>query len=244
MSTQKVVAILSYHKLGPPGPDAWDTWYYVSETTFAEHLDTLAAGGWSVVSIDALLRGLSAPETLPARAALLTFDDAYRSVYEYALPLLADRSYPAVVFAPTGFIGADSRFDAGTSEPPEALCSFEELRELNLAGISVQSHGVSHRRFSELTPTEIDEELTRSKDVLEEEIGSSVQLFAFPYGDAGDERVVRPALERCGYRAACLYGGRPFPLPADDLYQLPRLTLGSDTDLARELHRRVWPARP
>lgn len=73
MSAENVVAILSYHKIGLPGPGVSDTWYYVPETTFAQHLAVLADGGWKVISIDDFLRGLSAPEILPPRAALLTF---------------------------------------------------------------------------------------------------------------------------------------------------------------------------
>ena len=39
------------------------------------------------------------------------------------------------------------------------------------------------------------------------------------------------ALERAGYRAACLYKGGPNPVPMVDPFRLSRLAVGPDTDL-------------
>jgi peptidoglycan/xylan/chitin deacetylase (PgdA/CDA1 family) len=229
-----MLAILSYHKIGPPSAGAWETWYYVPKRTFKAHLDVLEEGGWYVLDCGAALAALDGSTRLPKRAALLTFDDGYRSVLEHAAPLLAERSCPAVAFVPTAFVGRTSEWDSRTSEPPEAICSWDDLRELEALGVSVQSHGITHRGASGLGPTELHEELTGSKAQLEEELGTPVEVFAFPYGDAGDDEA-RAALVRAGYRGACLYGGGLVTEPVDDPFALPRLAMGSDTDLAAML---------
>jgi peptidoglycan/xylan/chitin deacetylase (PgdA/CDA1 family) len=231
------LAILAYHQIGEPSPGGWHTWYHIPEDTFISHLVYLRDNEWEVIDGAALLKGLEEPATLPARAALLTFDDAYRSVFTVALPRLVEFGYPAVLFAPTQYVGDLNRFDADTDEPEEAICSWDELRELEAAGVSVESHGVSHRSFSELSPAAIDNELARSKAVLERELRKVVKLFAFPYGDVGaDPGAVRAALRRCGYNAAHLYhGGATDPTAIDDRFQLPRIPLGVDSDLAVEL---------
>jgi peptidoglycan/xylan/chitin deacetylase (PgdA/CDA1 family) len=230
VSSENVVSILSYHKIGPPSAGAARTWYYVSEAEFVGHLTTLEDKGWMFISIEDFLHGLASPEALPHCAVLITFDDAYRSVHEYALPILAERSYPGVVFTPTAFVGGTSTFDRAVPEPLEPICTPEELRELDAAGISVQSHGVSHTRLSELAPDEVLGELTRSKAFLEDLTGSAVEAFAYPYGDAGEPGLVRPLLDEAGYRCAFLYGGGPFSLPGDP-YRVPRVPLGSDSVL-------------
>ena len=80
------MAILGFHKIGEPPPDGWETWFYIPEATFVEHLDYLQKAGWQVIDLAAFLEGLAAPNILPERAALLTFDDGYRSMRAVALP--------------------------------------------------------------------------------------------------------------------------------------------------------------
>jgi peptidoglycan/xylan/chitin deacetylase (PgdA/CDA1 family) len=239
---ERVVAILGYHKIGQPSVGGWETWFYVPEDTFGEHLRDLREARWQVLDVQALLRGLAEPESLPERAAVITFDDGYRSTLDVAVPWLHRFGFPAIVFVPTGFIGGWNRFDVDC-EPQEAICNWDDLRELERVGVSVQSHGVWHRRLSELSPEEQEEELCRSKEVLEDGLRKPVELFSFPYGDAGsDPWNMGETLDRAGYRAACLYGGGPNPVPVADPYALSRIPMGPDTDLKAVLSGQV--ARP
>ncbi|MEK6252246.1 MAG: polysaccharide deacetylase family protein [Actinomycetota bacterium] len=234
--TGSLLAILSYHKVGSPGSNGWNTWYYVPEATFVRHLEHLRSRGWQPIDSAAFLKGLKDPTALPRRAALLTFDDAYCSVARIALPHLLDFGFPGVVFVPTRYIGGTNEFDLESHQPQESICSWSELELLERHGVSAQSHGASHRAFSDLSIAEIEQELVQSKATLEDRLGTPVDLFAFPYGDRGVAAdVVRIALERYGYKAACLYGGGPLSLPVGDRYQLARLAIGRDTDLAAEL---------
>ena len=226
------IAVLGYHKLGPPGPDAWETWFYVPEDVFAAHLTALRDGGWQPVDGTTFLRGLAEPETLPVRAALITFDDGYRSVLDIALPLLERFGFPGVLFVPTDFVGRTNVFDA-ESEPEEPLCDWAELRELERRGVTVASHAASHRTFSELTPSERALELERSKAVLEAELGQTVELFAYPYGDDGGAAA---QVREAGYRAAFGYGGGPISMPPEDPYSVERLAIGPDSNLEAMLH--------
>jgi peptidoglycan/xylan/chitin deacetylase (PgdA/CDA1 family) len=231
------LAILGYHKIGEPPPGGWQTWFYVPEEIFAGHLSYLRDHGWQVIDLLALLRGITAPESLPERAALLTFDDGYRSMRTVALPWLLRFGYPAVLFVPTDYIGGSNGFDAGC-EPEEVICNWDDLRELERLGVSIQSHGASHHSFSELSLTKQEEDLTRSRFTLEAGLEKSVEVFAYPYGDGGTEPLsTGRALERAGFRAACLYKGGPNPLPIDEPYRLSRLAMGPDTDLQVALER-------
>jgi len=122
--------------------------------------------------------------------------------------------FPAVVFVPTDLIGKTNRFDREV-EPEEAICDWSDLRALEDAGIRVESHGASHRKFSQLSAAERPEELVRSKRELEAKLGRRVSAFAFPYGDSGsDGESTRRELAEAGYEVGFLYGadrlvGRP-----------------------------------
>jgi peptidoglycan/xylan/chitin deacetylase (PgdA/CDA1 family) len=230
------LAILSYHKIGPPPPGGWATWFYVPEATFASHLAYLRDTGWTAIDLATFVAGLDEAQGLPERAVLLTFDDGYRSILDVALPWLRRFGYPGVVFVPTAFIGGRNAFDDGV-EPPESICSWGELAELERNGLCVQSHGVTHRPFSEIDAAGRADELRQSKAALETRLGTSVTLFAYPFGVTGpDEKEAEAALHRAGYRGACLYGGEPVrgrPIP--DRYRLPRVAMGPDTDLSSAL---------
>ncbi len=234
-ANSRVMAILGYHKVGAPGQGGWETWYYVPEAAFASHLRCLRENEWRVLDASAFLRGLTDPESLPERSALLTFDDGYRSVHDVVLPYLGRHHCPAVLFVPTAFIGGFNAFDRGL-EPDETICNWDDLRRLKRNGVSIQSHGVTHRPFSELNEEALAQEIIDSKRALEAGVGGPVEIFSFPYGDNGRNTAQTEAiLERAGYRAACLYGGGPNLFPLASPFRLARLAMGPDTDLPARL---------
>jgi len=228
------VAILSYHKIGDPPAD-WYSWYYVSRACFREHLTILRDRGWQLIDHRTLLEALDRPARLQQPSALITFDDAYQSLVREAVPVLEDAGAASVVFVPTDYIGGTNTFDEG-EEPDEPICAWEDLATLAQHRVSIQSHGVRHAAMSELDPDAQLFELEHSRRRLEETRGTSVDLFAFPYGDAGtDAHAMAGIVRAAGYRAAFGYGGGPADLDRDDRYCLPRLAMGPDTDLVELL---------
>src|SRR5262249_49151153 len=94
--------------------------------------------------------------------------------------------------------------------------------------------------LSEITLSEQEDEVVRSKAILEAKLGQTVEVFSYPYGDAGvDPENTQRLLQRAGYRAACLYGGGPHQAPLAQPYRLERLAMGPDTDLQAELEKVV-----
>jgi peptidoglycan/xylan/chitin deacetylase (PgdA/CDA1 family) len=231
-STNRTLAILGFHKIGEPSEGDYPTWNYVPESVFVDQLGQLKENGWEIIDLETFLRGLSDPHALPTHSALLTFDDGYRTMLTVTLPILRRFGYPAVLFVPTSFIGGRNTFDEGI-EPVEDICSWDELRELERQGVSVQSHGVTHRAFSSLDTDALRQELEQSKTELESGLDKSIEVIAYPYGDAGaNPEVTNEILERAGYRAACLYGGGANAWPVTNVYGLTRFAMGPDTDLS------------
>jgi peptidoglycan/xylan/chitin deacetylase (PgdA/CDA1 family) len=234
----RTLVVLGYHKVGDPPPGSWETWYLVPEETFRRQLDDLRRHRWEVVDLARFLMGLDELDLLPERAALITFDDGYRSIRDAALRSLREFGYPGVLFVPSDYIGRTNDFEADTDEPREQLCDVDDLRELERNGISVQSHCASHRPFSSLGVREQVDELAGSKATLERALGNRVHTLSYPYGDPGrDPDAAARFLRRLDYRAAFLYGGGRFAAEAASRYRyrLPRLAVGPDTDLAEVL---------
>src|SRR5262245_38779992 len=89
-TTARTLTILGFHKVGVPPPGSWETWYNIPEAIFVGYLNYLKENGWQVLDVADLLRGLAAPEGLPERTAVLTFDDGYRTIVECALPRMRE----------------------------------------------------------------------------------------------------------------------------------------------------------
>ena len=229
-----VVATLSYHKIGNPPSDGWLTWNYTSTEEFSAQLEWFQKRGWDFLSAAALLDALKWKEKLPAKSILITFDDAYELLLENAVPVLKRFLAPAVVFAPTQYIGETNLFDHGV-EPLERIADWKTLGALEDSGVSVESHGYSHRGFSSLSQDEIEQELDFSRQAIRKNLGKDSRMFAFPYGDCGnDQAAVHSAISRAGYDVAFLYGGGVFELdqtPAP-LF-LPRLAMGPGVNLEK-----------
>ena len=171
---------LMYHAIGDGGAgSAEDPHYSVSPARFEAHLDAIAACAGD---------GISARDWLerPRRAALLTFDDGHVSDHRLAWPALSQRGMRADFFVNPARVG----------EP--GLASWSDLREMATHGMSIQSHGWNHRYFTELSPTELRQDLTRSLRTIEDSIGQAVTLLAPP---GGRMRADLPDIAReCGYR--------------------------------------------
>jgi len=92
----KRLTVLAYHSIDDPA-------------TFARHLDHLAAHT-APVSLTQVEAAALAHTPLPARAVLVTFDDADRSLVEHGIPLLGARGIPAAAFVVAGLVGTDKSF--------------------------------------------------------------------------------------------------------------------------------------
>ncbi len=143
-----------------------------------------------------------------AKTVGVTFDDAYRSVLELALPILDRLGLPATVFVPTRFAsgdllaswpGVDVHLD-GPHAHELAVMSWHELGRLSSHGWEIGSHTRCHPRLTQLDDQELLEELVGSREDCEHSLDVSCHSVAFPYGDT-DARVVA-ATGAAGYTAA------------------------------------------
>ena len=98
--------ILMYHRVGNEAVDPWGL--AVTPTHFGQHMDVLRRTR-EVVPLTVFVSHLQA-ETLPANAAVVTFDDGYVDNLTVAKPSLAKAGLPATVFLATGFLNQKDEF--------------------------------------------------------------------------------------------------------------------------------------
>lgn len=97
------VAVLTYHGVRDATATALGTSeeLHVRQQELERHLRALRALA-TPISLDQWRQARRGGRPLPDRSVLVTFDDGYRSVWQFALPLLERYDVPAVAFVCTG----------------------------------------------------------------------------------------------------------------------------------------------
>jgi peptidoglycan/xylan/chitin deacetylase (PgdA/CDA1 family) len=167
-SPNQQLIILYYHGL----PTAF-------RSSFVRQLDAIRRGGRVY---PASHRG-----TLPAdkQNVAITFDDAYVSVAENALPELIARGFHSTVFVPVGSLGSHPTWpvENGSLDSAETVMSAEQIATLPSSLVTLGSHTNTHPRLSRIDPHDAQREIEGSRLALQTLTAQDVRLLAFPYGD-------------------------------------------------------------
>lgn len=204
----KSAVIFMYHRFGE---DSYPT-TNVRMEQFRAHLKELSNRKYHVMGVPEILAALRAGKELPDRAIGITVDDAFKSVYTSAWPLLRESGVKFTLFVSTGSV----------DKQLPAFMTWDEIRDLKSKGVTIGSHTVSHAHLPLLRPAQSAGEINRSIDRLTAELGAKPDLFAYPYGETS--LVVRKQLRDAGLKVAFgQHSGVVFE--GSDLLNLPRFAL-------------------
>ncbi len=159
------ILVLNYHQV----QDVF-TSLSMPPKLFDEQMNYLVTHGYVSITPDELYSGLTGEMELPPKPVLITFDDGYADNYTNAFPILQAYGMRATIFVIPAFVGKKN------------YLTWEQLREMELGGVTVESHTLNHRKLEELPDDEIRSELLNSKLVLEENLGHAVEFLAYPTG--------------------------------------------------------------
>ena len=160
------ILVLNYHQIGSNF-----TPLCVPTAIFDEQMAYLKDNGYITITPEELYEGIAGNLVLPERPLLITFDDGYIDNYTNALPVLKKYGMRATIFIVPGFTGNNANY-----------LNWEQLKEMEKNGITIQSHTLNHRALEELPDDEIRAELLNSKLLLEKNLGHSVDFLAYPTG--------------------------------------------------------------
>jgi peptidoglycan/xylan/chitin deacetylase (PgdA/CDA1 family) len=185
--------VLFYHRVSDdPDPLA------ISPRRFEEQMDLLAAEGFRVVDVVEAARLLGSGEPLDGVVAI-SFDDGYRDVAEYALPVLERRQFRATVFIATGVTDGTARFSWYARQPP--VLGWSDIVALDGgSALTFEAHTVTHPNLTALAADAAEREIGDSKRALEARLGRPVTGFCYPAGLYGARE--RELVGRAGFEVA------------------------------------------
>lgn len=227
MVTAQRIPILMYHRVGEP--DHAHDIYCIHPDRFAAQMRALAGAGWCAVSIedfDAWRRG---EKSLPENSFVLTFDDGFTGVHDFAAPVLKTLDWPATVFLVAGKPGGQSDWEITTGEPmlPHPLMDATQLRNLSTQGFSLQSHSLLHHDLTTLEAATLEQDLRDSRALIADISGQAPTYLAYPYGRHNE--AVRNTAQHTGFTLAFSVASG-FNRPGESAYQIRRLDVfGTDT---------------
>jgi peptidoglycan/xylan/chitin deacetylase (PgdA/CDA1 family) len=178
-----------------------------------------------VTSLSRQVAGCNAGEDMGGTISI-TFDDGYLDNFEVAAPILKRRGLPATFFVTTAFVGTTSvaPWDKSLSADPGWM-AWGQLRDLLSQGFEIGSHTDTHINLGTAGAEAVRAELVTSRQRLNEELGITARLFAYPFG--GREHISeqsRLIVRESGFDCcvAC-YGGVNPRTP--DPYYLNRISI-------------------
>lgn len=214
---QRGVVVLLYHRVGAASGVEVD----LPTALFDQQMETLAASG-RAVTLDAALAWLDGPRPAgppEADPVVVTFDDGTADVVDVAMPVLVRHGVPATLYVATDFVERQRSFpDDG--QP----ASWSGLADAMATGLlTIGSHTHTHALLDRLVLRAAEEELDRSKGLVEEHLGTEAAHFAYPKAV-----LARPEVEaevRRRFRSAAVGRTRPNPHGRTDPYRLNRSAL-------------------
>ncbi len=175
------IPILCYHNLNPTKPGSMS----MTPKKFASQMKYLKDNGFTVIPLKEAVEYLQGKrDSLPKKAIVVTADDGWESVYHYMFPIIRENNFPVTLFI----------YPQTISEGKNAM-TWEQLKELQQTGLfDIQGHTYDHPNFKQMKKHMSDEkynnyvsmQMVKSKQILEDKMGTKVTLLAWPFGIYND----------------------------------------------------------
>jgi len=192
----------------------------------------------------------------------MVFDDAGYSFYKYVFPLLRQFDLrvllavsPKFILESSGSIDEVTRLGVPAEEmmvgdthvKAVPFCTWKELLEMSkTSNVKIASHAYSHSNL--LESTEVEDEVKRSKELLEGRLDRAVDSFVYPYGQF-NARIARSVRRHHRYSFAVGagdnktwegIGGILFRIAADNLKDPVSLLSGKSLRRYKYLRFRLY----
>lgn len=206
---RKEIVILMYHSISDSG------WFFSVRPNGFERQIKYLKSNFNVVRLGEIIDYLEKKRDLPSRSVVVTFDDGYEDFYKNAFPILKKYGIPATVFI---IAEEPDRKELGSDFK---LLSWEQIKEIISSGlVDIGSHGLTHKKLTRISIKEVENEVARSRVVINDNSGFKPLFFAYPKGSFNKE--IKKSVEQNDY-AGAVTAEQMLVLKNSDPYAIPRI---------------------
>ena len=160
---------------------------------------------------------------------IVTFDDGYKDIWQYALPVLKKYNFTATCFLVSNLIGKKNSWDSKKNNfVSKDLMTKENINEWINNGMYIGSHSHNHNDLTKLKMIDLEKEMDYSKKLLEDMFGNKIQNFCYPFGKVNE--IVHKIVQKKFKRAVTINRSR-YELDKHNLHLIPRIDMGKNISL-------------
>lgn len=182
------IPIFVYHNLVQDESQIEYDYMQTTVDIFEKQITTLMKMGYKPITYQDLLDYKNGTKALPKWSFIITFDDGYSGIYDYAFEMAKKYNIPM-----TSFLIDDKVGEAG-------YYTWEQAKEMHDSGLmSIYSHGYTHAEYDKESVDKLvtDTENAYQSLVKNLEDEDLLKVFTYPYGLYTEEE--KEALKEAGF---------------------------------------------
>jgi peptidoglycan/xylan/chitin deacetylase (PgdA/CDA1 family) len=216
--------VLMYHNVSSVDSDSIDL--TISTHRLDEQLQYLKEHNYTTIFASELVTSAS----IPIKSIVITFDDVTVNQLVFALPLLKKYNCKATFFIPFNYVGKTDEWNNSSCK----IMTVEQLKSIDNELVEFGHHSFFHRKYSELTLQQIEEDLAKSFKFVKHNNLKVYPSLAFPYGNfpKKEERKKKffELLEKNEIKLAFRIGNRTNKFPIKNQFLIKRIDVkGQDS---------------
>jgi peptidoglycan/xylan/chitin deacetylase (PgdA/CDA1 family) len=174
------IPIFVYHNIVKDDSQVQYSYMETTQSTFEKQITGLIKLGYVPISYQDLVDYKNGKKKISKWSFLITFDDGYEGVYEYAYPIAKKYNIPMTSFAIDNCVGTDGYY------------TWNQAKEMQDSRIfSICSHGLTHIEYDKVDPETLLNQTNEAYNNLQNKLNDKnlLKVFTYPYGLYTDKEI-------------------------------------------------------
>ena len=189
---------------------------------FEKQINFLKRRGFETISLNEI-------DNTKKKQIIITFDDGYKDLCYFVLPILKKYNYKATCFLVSNLIGKQNSWDSLRDDyVSKELMNIDNINEWINSGMSIGSHSHNHIDLTKLKKFDLENDLEFSKKILEDKFGQEIENFCYPFGKVN--KSVYEVVEKKFKRAVTINRSR-YETNKHNFLLIPRIDMGKNLSI-------------